>query len=157
MAGLRTCVGFTAEHAADQSTGQGRHLARPNRGPLFPAGGGLSLCAISTRTQTDELIQASSHATDRAGQRVDRTEIEKDGGATLEQVQADWFRFGRQIRDNLLNLPSRLSGPFAAEMDQNKIFTMFSGELHQILVEHRLAALTLKHSADDGARKGITF
>jgi NADPH:quinone reductase-like Zn-dependent oxidoreductase len=53
----------------------------------------------------------------------------------LEQVKADWFRVSRQVRDSLLNLPSRLSGIFAAEPNQNKIFAMFTREIHNVLTE----------------------
>lgn len=53
----------------------------------------------------------------------------------LQQVKDDWFRVGRQIRDSLLNLPSRLSGPFAAESNQDKIFESFTKEIHAVLTE----------------------
>lgn len=53
----------------------------------------------------------------------------------VERVAKDWFTVTRRIRDALLNLPSRLSGMFAAESDQNKIFTSFTKEIHQVLTE----------------------
>lgn len=53
----------------------------------------------------------------------------------VERVQKDWFEAGRRVRDGLLNLPSRSSGVFAAESDQNKIFDLFTKEIHQILTE----------------------
>ena len=55
--------------------------------------------------------------------------------APVERVAKDWFTVTRRIRDALLNLPSRLSGVFAAESDQNKIFTSFTKEIHQVLTE----------------------
>ena len=46
----------------------------------------------------------------------------------VDQVKKDWFQAGRTIRDALLNLPSRLSGVFAAEARQDKIFELFTKE-----------------------------
>ena len=52
-----------------------------------------------------------------------------------DRVARDWFESARRVRDGLLNLPSRLSGVFAAESDQEKIFDSFSKEIHQVLTE----------------------
>jgi len=51
----------------------------------------------------------------------------------VDRVQKDWFEAGRRVRDGLLNLPSRLSGVFAAESNQDKIFDLFEKEVHQVL------------------------
>ena len=53
----------------------------------------------------------------------------------VDRVQKDWFDAGRRVRDGLLNLPSRLSGPFAAESKQEKIFYMFTKEIYVVLDE----------------------
>ena len=53
----------------------------------------------------------------------------------VDRVKADWFYAGRRVRDALLNLPSRLSGPFAAESKQEKIFDVFTTEIHAVLNE----------------------
>ena len=53
----------------------------------------------------------------------------------VDRVQKDWYETGRRIRDALLNLPSRLSGPFAAESHQERIFDLFSKEIHAVLTE----------------------
>ena len=53
----------------------------------------------------------------------------------VERVQKDWFELSRRVRDGLLNLPSRLSGVFAAESNQAKIFEMFTAEVHTVLAE----------------------
>jgi hypothetical protein len=58
-----------------------------------------------------------------------------DALVPVAQVQKDWFEVGRRIRDALLNLPSRLSGPFAAESNQEKIFALFTKEIHVVLTE----------------------
>lgn len=50
-------------------------------------------------------------------------------------VQADWFRVGRQIRDSLQNIPSRLCGPLAAETRQEKIFERLTEEIRIVLTE----------------------
>ena len=53
----------------------------------------------------------------------------------LDRVQRDWFDAGRRVRDGLLNLPSRLSGPFAAESKQEKIFDLLTAEIDAALNE----------------------
>ena len=63
--------------------------------------------------------------------------LRKIAGALVPvlQVQQDFFELARRIRDHLLNLPSRLSGPFAAEARQEKIFEVFTEEINQALSE----------------------
>lgn len=53
----------------------------------------------------------------------------------LDRVQKDFFEMARRVRDGLLNLPSRLSGVFAAEASQDKIFELFTKEVHAVLTE----------------------
>jgi len=53
----------------------------------------------------------------------------------VDRVQKDWFESTRRVRDGLLNLPSRLSGVFAAESSQEKIFDSFTAEVHAVLTE----------------------
>ena len=53
----------------------------------------------------------------------------------VDRVQKDWFEMARRVRDGLLNLPSRLSGVFAAESNQEKIFELFTKEIHVVLTE----------------------
>lgn len=43
------------------------------------------------------------------------------------------FESGRRVRDKIENLPARLSGIFAAEHDQARIFALFSTEIQQCL------------------------
>ena len=74
----------------------------------------------------------------------------------VAQVQKDWFECGRRVRDGLLNLPSRLSGVFAAELSQDKIFELFTKEIHTVLtelssgqaVQHSMPLLPLEESTD---------
>lgn len=53
----------------------------------------------------------------------------------VERVEKDWFESSRRVRDALQNLPARLSGPFAAEGKQEKIFDLFSKEVQLVLLE----------------------
>ena len=53
----------------------------------------------------------------------------------LARVQKDLFESTRRVRDGLMNLPSRLSGVFAAESSQQKIFDSFTKEIHSVLSE----------------------
>lgn len=53
----------------------------------------------------------------------------------IERVRKDWFESTRRVRDGLLNLPNRLSGVFAAESNQEKIFELFNKEVHVVLTE----------------------
>lgn len=53
----------------------------------------------------------------------------------VDRVQKDWFESTRRVRDGMLNLPSRLSGVFAAESNQEKIFESFTKEVHAVLTE----------------------
>ncbi len=48
-------------------------------------------------------------------------------------VKQEEFRVLREVRDALENLPARLSGIFAAEHDQQRIFALFSTEIQQVL------------------------
>lgn len=50
-----------------------------------------------------------------------------------EAAEREAFMMGRRVRDSLENLPARLSGLFAAESDQGRIFVLFSQEIQQCL------------------------
>ncbi|MDN5941583.1 MAG: hypothetical protein L0H94_06855 [Nitrospira sp.] len=80
----------------------------------------------------------------KAGEAVKKLELEnqlrqiklqKLAGQLVEvdRVRADWFHEARRVRDALLNLPSRLSGIFAAENQQEKIYEHFSREIYNVL------------------------
>ena len=82
----------------------------------------------------------------KAGEEVKKIQLENEmrsirlqkiAGALVPvaQVQKDWFEVGRRIPEALLNLPSRLSGPFAAESNQEKIFALFTEGIHVVLTE----------------------
>jgi hypothetical protein len=66
-----------------------------------------------------------------------RIKLQRIAGELVEvgSVAKDWFEVSRRVRDSLLNLPARLSGPFAAESEQTKIFDSFTKEIHQVLTE----------------------
>ncbi len=48
-------------------------------------------------------------------------------------VEAEAFRIGRLVRDAVLNVPSRLAGILAAEMDQRRVHDLLEKELRQAL------------------------
>lgn len=64
-----------------------------------------------------------------------RLKLERATGELLSRkaVGQAWFAAGRQIRDNLENLPDRLAGPLAAETDQAAVFALLTNEVHQVL------------------------
>jgi hypothetical protein len=48
-------------------------------------------------------------------------------------VEKKVFAVGRQVRDKIENLPARLTGIFAAETDQGRLFALFSKEIQECL------------------------
>lgn len=51
----------------------------------------------------------------------------------VEKVEMRAFRLARQVRDAMLNLPSRLAGIFAAETDQRRVHDLMEQEIRQAL------------------------
>lgn len=64
-----------------------------------------------------------------------RLEYEQVSGKLVEkeQVETEAFRIGQQVRDAILNVPSRLAGIVAAESDQRKVHDLIEAELRQAL------------------------
>jgi phage terminase Nu1 subunit (DNA packaging protein) len=59
---------------------------------------------------------------------------ERTGELVERSAVADQqFRTGRRVRDGILNVPSRVAGPCAAETDQHKIHVLLTRELTQAL------------------------
>lgn len=59
---------------------------------------------------------------------------ERMGTLVLKSAtEAEAFRLARQVRDAILNVPSRLAGILAAEMDQRKVHDLLEAELRQAL------------------------
>lgn len=50
-----------------------------------------------------------------------------------DEIEKEWFRRGRQVRDAVLNVPARLAGILAAESDQQKVRDLLETELRQAL------------------------
>jgi phage terminase Nu1 subunit (DNA packaging protein) len=48
-------------------------------------------------------------------------------------VEAEWFRMGREVRDSLSNLPSRLAGIVSAEKNQDRNYATIEKEVRQCL------------------------
>lgn len=59
---------------------------------------------------------------------------ERIGSLVLKSAsEAEAFRLGRLVRDAILNVPSRLAGILAAEMDQRTVHDLLDRELRQAL------------------------
>ena len=93
-------------------------------------------------------LKTKDEGSSKAGEEVKKIQLENEmrqirlqkiAGelVPVERVAKDWFEVTRRVRDGLLNLPSRLSGVFAAEASQEKIFESFTKEIHAVL--HELA------------------
>lgn len=91
-------------------------------------------------------LKAKDEGSSKAGEEVRKIQLENEmrqirlqkiAGelVPVDRVQKDWFEATRRVRDGLLNLPSRLSGVFAAESNQDKIFESFEKEVHAVLAE----------------------
>jgi len=48
-------------------------------------------------------------------------------------IEAQWFKVGRQTRDALQNIPARIAGLVAAEKKQTKCFEILEREIRQAL------------------------
>ena len=59
---------------------------------------------------------------ERQGSLVSRSAVEKE-----------WFKIGRSIRDNLMNIPDRVSGQCASLRDQDKIHSLLTQEIRLCL------------------------
>ena len=91
-------------------------------------------------------IRQREESKTHAGEAVRKMQLENEmreirlvkiagGLVPVDRVAKDWFEAARRVRDGLLNLPSRLSGVFAAQSSQEKIFDSFTKEIHQVLTE----------------------
>jgi hypothetical protein len=54
---------------------------------------------------------------------------------TKSSVEQATFAVNRRTRDKLYNLPDRMAGMLAAEMDQQTIHAMLTKEIYQIMEE----------------------
>lgn len=53
----------------------------------------------------------------------------------VDEAERAWQSRGRKIRDMLENVPDRLSGPLAAESNQDKVHALLKSELRVVLME----------------------
>jgi hypothetical protein len=86
--------------------------------------------APQRRTLTDarrQLLQAQT--------RLREIELQEKNGELVcrDVVEREWFKIERQVRDVLLNIPTRLSGILAAERSQDRCFSILERELLQAL------------------------
>ncbi len=91
-------------------------------------------------------LKAKDEGSSKAGEEVRKFQLENEMRSIrlqkiagelvpVDRVQRDWFQSTRRVRDAMMNLPSRLSGVFSAESDQDKIFELFTREVHAALEE----------------------
>lgn len=87
-------------------------------------------------------IQSGSYAEQRTRltkykAELAKIELDKANGDLVEAVPMykEAFDPARQLRDNLLSIPDRMSGPLASETDQLKVHNMLSEELNNIFKE----------------------
>jgi len=90
----------------------------------FPQGGDLPTLLLKTRIKSEvergKLLELKAKV--EAGKYVD-----------ADEVKVAAFNKGRVTRDNLLNIPDRLSGMLAAETDAAKVHALLSAEMRQAL------------------------
>ena len=67
--------------------------------------------------------------------KIREVELRQKSGALVsrEAIDKEWFRIGREIRDALMNLPSRLAGIVSAEKSQEKNYQIIEKEVRQCL------------------------
>lgn len=60
--------------------------------------------------------------------------LERIGKLILaEDVDREWFRLGRLVRDTMLNIPARIAADLAHETDHRKVQDMLEREIYQAL------------------------
>jgi phage terminase Nu1 subunit (DNA packaging protein) len=107
----------------------------PARGPQgfdLVAGvrGYIRFLKSKSRTLTDERARLTKCQAD-----VAELNYRERQGELVERVAVSdaQFKLGRRVRDGVLNVPARVSGPCAAETDQHKIHVLLTRELTQAL------------------------
>ncbi|WP_413933391.1 hypothetical protein [Nitrospira sp. BLG_1] len=50
-----------------------------------------------------------------------------------EEVDREWFRLGRLVRDTMLNIPARIAADLAHETDHRKVQDLLEREIYQAL------------------------
>lgn len=50
-----------------------------------------------------------------------------------EQIDREWFKLARLVRDTMLNIPARIADQLAHETDQRKVQDMLEAEIYQAL------------------------
>jgi phage terminase Nu1 subunit (DNA packaging protein) len=107
----------------------------PARGPhgfdlVASVRGYIRFLKSKSRTLTDERARLCKCQADTA----ELNYRERQGELVERKAVGDReFRLGRQVRDQILNVPSRVSGTCAAETNQDKVHELLSRELNQAL------------------------
>lgn len=64
-----------------------------------------------------------------------KAKVEAGKFVDVDEVRIEAFNTGRQVRDALLNIPSRLSAVLAAETDERACFALLDREIREALIE----------------------
>lgn len=93
---------------------------------------------IGGKNSSSKTVQEYADArAEREGLQAKLTKIElgKKSGelVSAKAVEAEAFRIGRVIRDNLFNIPERVSHVLAAESDPARVHEILRAEIHQVL------------------------
>jgi len=113
-----------AEPAKQDTMSASRSAASSPEPVSFPHGGDLPTLLLKTRIK----IEA-----DRGKLLELKAKVEAGKYVDADEVKVAAFNKGRVTRDNLLNIPDRLSGILAAETDAAKVHALLSAEMRQAL------------------------
>lgn len=113
-----------AETDSQSTINASRHAPSSPDPVSLPQGGDLPTLLLKTRIKSEaergKLLELKAKV--EAGKYVD-----------ADEVKVAAFNKGRVTRDNLLNIPDRLSGMLAAENDAAKVHALLSAEMRQAL------------------------
>lgn len=98
-----------------------------------PLGGDAGDDALET--SDDPALAQSQRKKEEFRAKLVELEYEERVGTLVrkDEVEKEYFRKGRLVRDAVLNVPARLAGILAAETDQRKVHDQLETELRQAL------------------------
>ncbi len=121
---LRRTRPAQAEPRGERATAQSKSGSSAPEPVSPPQSGDLPTLLMKTRIKSEaergKLLELKAKV--EAGKYVD-----------ADEVRVAAFNKGRTTRDNLLNIPDRLSGMLAAEGDARKIHTLLTAEMRQAM------------------------
>jgi phage terminase Nu1 subunit (DNA packaging protein) len=97
-------------------------MNQPKQKPSGPVPQGDNLYAAQKRRTIALAIREEVRNKKLMGELVSKADLE-----------AQWFKVGRQVRDALSNVPARIAGLVAAEKKQERCFQIIEKEIRQAL------------------------